>query len=675
MKTHVHKKISRYSVNLLPTGLQYFFAQQINGSSAIDLVVNGSYLEDTSIGPLGIPKNHGPNAASALLSYVRSGVIPWVEHFWNHDFDDYGLEFDGMKFYSAPHRADRYWDEHVINKWISGDKEQAMENLGRVVHLLADMGVPAHVHNDPHMGLLDYFDDDDFEDYVGETFKKGHLPEQWNVNLNRDKIAFNSSWDLTDYFKNFAETTQLYDSDDVDGFGTGQPFRWYSFLESTDPHRDELFDLTDYACNAIAMNLLPINYSFTAGLYLKFLYDIKFDPDKDTPPVKTEPVPHYLVDLKLYKITVHNDKDNWGSGEIFIKTKYGSSLKTYGQYNVDGGDSKNINIQLPNRIFKAGDTLTGDFEIYDDDTTTTESMGAVTLHEPETFWLSGIGEEFTFSRKSDNGACTLHFRIKLFEIPEEENRRYSEIENSLFEVSAYLKKIKIHDDEDWAADGEINIEVDFENHKKQFGTYSLGDGDSKDINELITSKILPGTEDINLKITVIDEDVTENESLGKIDLDIASTEWVDFNGSKTITKKSTNGDCTVTVEINVNKVEFSYEKENFQEFIEQTQLDSDSLKKAMFPIEVIEEIFPPLVFSGKRYTKLHHQHCHHVKRIKKGNKQKVYMFMEELPRRTEQLREDIRANNSLPHQNLLRKFENHRICKTCEKLQQKEKKY
>ncbi|MBA1332687.1 hypothetical protein QQ73_16935, partial [Candidatus Endoriftia persephone str. Guaymas] len=68
-------------------------------------------------------------------------------------------------------------------------------------------------------------------------------------------------------------------------------------------------------------------------------------------------VPHYLVDLKLYKITVHNDKDNWGSGEIFIKTKYGSSLETYGQYNVDSGDSKNINIQLPNRIFKAGDTL------------------------------------------------------------------------------------------------------------------------------------------------------------------------------------------------------------------------------------------------------------------------------------------------------------------------------
>ena len=46
-------------------------------------------------------------------------------------------------------RAYFYW-EMALNEYGLGNKKDAYELLGHVVHLLSDMAVPVHAHNDPH---------------------------------------------------------------------------------------------------------------------------------------------------------------------------------------------------------------------------------------------------------------------------------------------------------------------------------------------------------------------------------------------------------------------------------------------------------------------------------------------------------------------------------------------
>lgn len=77
---------------------------------------------------------------------------------------------------SAYRLAQDYWDRLVIpyytGKTKNGqphliNKDRAYYWLGRIAHLITDMCVPAHVHNDPHSVLYPH-GDDSFEDYMKE---------------------------------------------------------------------------------------------------------------------------------------------------------------------------------------------------------------------------------------------------------------------------------------------------------------------------------------------------------------------------------------------------------------------------------------------------------------------------------------------------------------------------
>lgn len=101
---------------------------------------------------------------------------PYYFHFWNpdnpyngtwndgidmHVIDWSGIEID-YNFRSNIQRAEYIWENYVIPKYAS-NRHESYYYLGRVVHLLTDMCVPAHVHNDPHPG------DDIFEIFMGLT--------------------------------------------------------------------------------------------------------------------------------------------------------------------------------------------------------------------------------------------------------------------------------------------------------------------------------------------------------------------------------------------------------------------------------------------------------------------------------------------------------------------------
>jgi len=75
---------------------------------------------------------------------------PYCDHFWDPDEGyDAGLNWNGQ-WDSAIRRAQNLWDENVIPNYVNGNKEESYYWLGRVAHILTDMGVPAHVHRDIH---------------------------------------------------------------------------------------------------------------------------------------------------------------------------------------------------------------------------------------------------------------------------------------------------------------------------------------------------------------------------------------------------------------------------------------------------------------------------------------------------------------------------------------------
>jgi hypothetical protein len=71
----------------------------------------------------------------------------WVRHFWNPD----GGTNDGWFGYDSAYvYAQSLADTVLFPAYQAGDRQLAYQTLGRIGHLVSDMGVPAHVHNDPH---------------------------------------------------------------------------------------------------------------------------------------------------------------------------------------------------------------------------------------------------------------------------------------------------------------------------------------------------------------------------------------------------------------------------------------------------------------------------------------------------------------------------------------------
>lgn len=177
-----------------------------------------------------------------------------AEHFWNPNLRDSGNQFDvGATFRSplisfgscltyggAYQRAEELYSLALL-LYSLGDYEQSYYTIGRVAHLLTDLTVPAHVHNDIHTGFLRSFiiahcegggpsaEDDAYEDYMGKKenivrfiIGEGHnlKGKQYDVE-NLPNIPSNFDWSkvlkkvtsLGKLFWYVAQKTQSYASD------------------------------------------------------------------------------------------------------------------------------------------------------------------------------------------------------------------------------------------------------------------------------------------------------------------------------------------------------------------------------------------------------------------------------------------------------------------------------
>ena len=389
----------------------------------LDLVMIGAFLEDKPKIKSGIsePKIRDPFVKWAFEQCEPGDYQHWLEHFWNDGLNkDKGLVIDityicdviaetlwgkGLgeyfteltsgiieligapitaickdgslvldSFRSAPARAEEYWAA-LIKEYKKGDKENAYLKLGRTLHLLADVGTPAHMHGDPHINLhfikflleklsLDGLihidtdndkgtDDDQYEYYTGNLIQgnlskltgsnkykyEKALPGAWNVDQN-DLASYNRDWKLYDYFKELAYISRQYDSDDVDGTCKDKPYHWRHFeltdIWSYDLERQWDGDLTDSACNDIASNLIPASISFSAGLVMHF-----FDEVGEKIETSEEGFSEFSFVAK--KITVHNSTDSvTDEGEIYTEISVNGLNKNTGRVKAKSGQTKNL---------------------------------------------------------------------------------------------------------------------------------------------------------------------------------------------------------------------------------------------------------------------------------------------------------------------------------------------
>ena len=359
MKTHVHEKMLFESYKILPDYFKSFYDDSLNGRKIIDIIACGAYIEDTTTGPLGKAKEE---------------LTPWLEHFWQQNLGTIGLNAAYDFWYmdncrAAYRRAEDYISTYVMDKWRTGnsiEKEEALLNLGRVIHLLQDMGVPAHTNNDPHPWF------DSFEDYIGEKCEED-IPYSYSANNSISPFFTedNLQIDMKNFFSRFASETIKYDSDDVTGKGDGLPYRhsWHT--------RDWFLFLSDASCNMIAKNLLPLSYCHVSSLLIAFLNEIH----KTTGALSTEKnyfLNNYQLDFELLELKI-NDNQAIGDAEVFIRTVNGTREKNIPtdktglglkwRYTLEDNSTISVNENLTSRTINRNEGAYIYMEIIDEDTT------------------------------------------------------------------------------------------------------------------------------------------------------------------------------------------------------------------------------------------------------------------------------------------------------------------
>lgn len=491
MYTRVHALIVKSAASLLPAELKYELNTVVTegeyaGKTYLELIMLGSKLEDSTSIPGPLPD---PGLQDIPEGIFEGKYKPWMEHFWNTSLKEgKGLvisaeylgeiiggatgfvvggplgaymgscvggaiadNFNLAEYRSAVDRAEAYWSQWVINQYKNGNKVEAYINLGRVCHLIADVATPAHVHNDPHPGKQYFediedlkFDDDDYEDYTAEIVDQNNnnLPSKWNVS-STDKIVYNPKWDIKRHFREMAEITRLYDSDDVDGKGQGHPYHWDHWYDSAinilPIDRDIQGDLTDYACDCIACDLIPASIQFTTGIMCMFFQEINFRFKLNT------------IEVQLTKIKVLDDTDPFGKGEIYLKAWIeGTPAEQYGEYDLGSGNSKTLKKAYFSAVLEDEDSPVTFFaKAYDDDSTyfwdDSESLGKIEfVINPKT--ISSSGEKYTVESTGGDGKFELYLTVRKYEsgYSEKEVKHLIKNKRKFSDSANFLKKSKFN---------------------------------------------------------------------------------------------------------------------------------------------------------------------------------------------------------------------------------------
>ncbi len=157
--------------------------------------------------------------------YFDEIVPSFFRHFWD---PDKGPDDGYLTNHSALWVANNWWD-NAVTAYKENKIGSAYYWLGRVAHLLADMSVPDHAHNDGHIGragdgLLSH-DPSNYEEFTREIFQNyGYeslleSEKDWSARVLTLPTGYDSTWDywLNRLFYDVAQYTQYFDSSNEDG--------------------------------------------------------------------------------------------------------------------------------------------------------------------------------------------------------------------------------------------------------------------------------------------------------------------------------------------------------------------------------------------------------------------------------------------------------------------------
>jgi hypothetical protein len=204
------------------------------------------------------------------------GCHPYCNHFWNSDggpddglyacWDGYweGINCTRVQWNSAYRRAQTLWDTKVIPGYTSGGKLDAYYWLGRIAHLLADVSVPAHVHKDIHIPILN---PDSYETFTETNYI------YWDHNDANQLDLLPKTWNLSDLFWNLAQRAQYFPSNNSPGDKANADSNWFSGWPEVTAEWNLLGTILDEHCMQIAERMIPLAIQYTGALYRLFYYE------------------------------------------------------------------------------------------------------------------------------------------------------------------------------------------------------------------------------------------------------------------------------------------------------------------------------------------------------------------------------------------------------------------
>jgi hypothetical protein len=206
---------------------------------------------------------------------------PYMSHFYNPRKPDgkQGLYLrGGLRFISSKERAMMYWEE-ALKSYREGDLWKAYLCMGHMTHLIQDMCVPAHVHNDPHGPTVILGKLDSFETYMANPDDSAPAKiMRWNY-THAPQPELTPGWRPETFMDKTAYGTQMFRS--VDGKGTrldqsGIKYQFGRFNQEYRPWFDKYLNqaktgaLTDEECYFQGCLLVPKAISLSAELLLRF---------------------------------------------------------------------------------------------------------------------------------------------------------------------------------------------------------------------------------------------------------------------------------------------------------------------------------------------------------------------------------------------------------------------
>ena len=240
-------------------------------------VIEGAFDEDVGkslLSPIGDPGFHTDIAPENPLGEDH----PYYRHFVAGG--DGGELTDGIfLFQSAYQQALQYWQGWedgghilgVVELYNAGFEDMAYYWLGHIAHLLEDLTVPAHVHNDSHSGLPTD-PRDQYEDTMG--YAGNYLLWGFSQSGTRrgPEGAARYYGSIETLFRATANYTEDYDSQEGGGEGTTDS-GWH---KPTQVDKSDGFDLTELTI--LGDDLMPFAIEQVTALFRLFYATVDTAP-------------------------------------------------------------------------------------------------------------------------------------------------------------------------------------------------------------------------------------------------------------------------------------------------------------------------------------------------------------------------------------------------------------